>query len=298
MGENIVMLGWTKVAFTLGCRRVIMFESHIDFINYVDKMKEQVYILDYLSIPIVKDDLLLDEALTKRTWWFAYFGLTTEDIRESDISQEYGFKTDHALLPYNYSNYSDAPNNNRRVGVLPTTIAMNHVKEKKWKEPKLLLRMHSSSERKQQRCNAFFMGKSAENVEGLKALIGHVEGKLRAMNSRPKHHNVTICTGVKLSEGTSLSDFLGYPLNYTINLGRMEPAAFADLVGSVQVVIGSGHPAVSPTITDAIFGGAFFMAPAKQFRSMEDHPLFIKSDKVFETLDQQADRIVHLLLNS
>jgi hypothetical protein len=55
-------------------------------------------------------------------------------------------------------------------------------------------------------------------------------------------------------------------------------------------------PYTSPTIVDTIFGGAVFMAPAKQFKSMDMHPLFIKADETFHSPDEQAIKIISILL--
>ena len=59
----------------------------------------------------------------------------------------------------------------------------------------------------------------------------------------------------------------------------------------------SYRPLASPTIIDAIHGGAVFMAPSKQFLSMEMHPLFVKSDESFQNLEEQAEEIVSILLD-
>lgn len=55
------------------------------------------------------------------------------------------------------------------------------------------------------------------------------------------------------------------------------------------------RPIVSPTIVDAIFGGATFMAPRAQFRSMEWHPLFIDTEK--SSPEEQANKIISILLD-
>lgn len=59
------------------------------------------------------------------------------------------------------------------------------------------------------------------------------------------------------------------------------------------------RPLASPTIMDAIYGGAIFMAPTKQFQpSMEMHPLFIQSDESFTSLEEQAEEIVRIILEN
>lgn len=55
------------------------------------------------------------------------------------------------------------------------------------------------------------------------------------------------------------------------------------------------RPKVSPTIVDAIFGGAIFMAPTDQFMSMEMHPLFIHTEKSFNSPEEQANKIISIL---
>lgn len=55
------------------------------------------------------------------------------------------------------------------------------------------------------------------------------------------------------------------------------------------------RPRVSPTIVDAIFGGAIFMAPPGQFMSMEMHPLFIDTEKSFKNPEEQANKIISIL---
>lgn len=104
MGENIVILGWAKTALALGCRRVLLFDSNIDFLHYVDAKDDQVYILDYISIPQMKDEIFLDDQLRQRAWIFAYWGQSPGGIRDDlGLTDEYGFKLDRAMAPYNYS---------------------------------------------------------------------------------------------------------------------------------------------------------------------------------------------------
>mmetsp|Transcript_1848 Transcript_1848/g.3983 ORF Transcript_1848/g.3983 Transcript_1848/m.3983 type:complete len:504 (-) Transcript_1848:43-1554(-) len=290
MGENMVMLGWAKVALALGCRRVVMFASDVDFIHYVNRAEQQVYIMDYKSLTKGKDELLVDEILTQRTWELAYWGRSARSIKNklNLPADEYGFKPDHAMVPYNYS---AVPADNVRVGVLPTAITMSHIHD--------VRRTDEASSGHHQRCDAFFMGKRAEHVESLKPLIKNIEEKLllaSISNPSPRHDNVTICTGMKLPKGVGLDKYLGFSVNFTVNLGITKPAVFADMVGAARVVIGSGSPNASPTITDTIFGGGVFMAPAKQFMSMEDHPLFERTDEAFHSLEEQADEIVRLIL--
>jgi hypothetical protein len=39
-----------------------------------------------------------------------------------------------------------------------------------------------------------------------------------------------------------------------------------------------------------------FIAPSKQFLDMDMHPLFIKADKTFRSLDEEANKIISILL--
>lgn len=288
MGENIVMLGWAKVALALGCRRVVMFESHSDFVKYVDMTQRQVLILDYISLNetsyamLSGDDKFDGVQLERRTWQFSYWG---------NEGLSYGPPTSHVIVPFNYTDYTKAPKENVRMGILPTTVTMNHVPSS------------SSSLKKQRHCSVFFMGKSPEQVEAMKPLINAVEQKLTIHFSssiidinRSQEDVIKLCTGMKLPLGKTISEYLGFSVNFTVNLGRTSPEIFARLVGSSRVVVGSGDPPASPTIIDAIAGGAVFMAPSKQFLSMENHPLFVKTDNAFVTQDEQADEIVRLLL--
>lgn len=286
MGENIVMLGWAKVALALGCRRVVMFESHSDFVNYIDKKQRQVFILDWMSLKdtryaLSSNDDDQNDGLIQQTWQFSYWG---------NEGLSYGPPTNHVIVPFNYTNYKDSPMENVRMGILPTTVTMNHVSTNS----------SSSSHKKQQHCSVFFMGKSSEQVEEMKPLINAVEEKLKLHLSssidNSSQEEVTLCTGMNLPLGTTIDEYLGFPVFRTVNLGRTPPEIFARIVGSSRVVVGSGNPPASPTIIDAIAGGSIFMAPSKQFLSMEDHSLFVKTDNVFITQDEQAEEIVRLLL--
>lgn len=286
MGENVVMLGYAKAALALGCRRVVMFEANDDFVDYLDKTKKQVYIVDFMSLPPLKNALLSDETMAQRTWELAYWGRRRETIHHPkglNLPEQYTFTSDHALVPFNYSNL---PAENVRVGVLPTAITMNHVRREKGASA------HYN-------CDVFFMGKASDQVKMLKPLIKLIEEKVLAMSAEKNASSVNICTGMKLPENTTLDEYFGFPAQHTVNLGRTDPEVFADIVGSARVVVGSGKPPASPTIVDTIFGGGVFMAPTKQFNkkslTMEDHPLFIKADEL--TLEDQADEIIRIVLD-
>ena len=321
MGENVVILGYAKIALALGVKRVVLFESEIDFIDYIDATKQQMYILDYLSLnnsTLTWDALMMSNSkgddhdtelkLKQRTWQFGYWGANEAMLEEFGMT---GFPTDHVLVPFNYTNYAArCPMENVRMGILPTAVTMNHVASSgasasgttKQSEQKKGRIKGGGKNEQQQHCNAFFMGKTVEQVEELKPLIKLIEEKLHQHNNNTTStaisNNVTLCTGMKLPQGTTLGEYLGFPVQYTINLGRTRPEIFANIVGSANVVIGSGIPAASPTIIDTISGGGIFMAPSKQFIDMEDHPLFVKSDVVFTSVEEQADEIVRLVLDT
>jgi hypothetical protein len=219
MGENIVMLGWAKAALALGCERVLMFDSYRDFIRRVDGSSRQVYIVDYFSIPQLKDVLLLDDILTMRTWELAYWGRSREEVRTMlHLSEKYGFENDHALVPFNLT---DAPVENVRMALLPTAITMNHLQ---------------SVRGIRKRCDVFFMGKSTENIERSIPLIKLVEKNLLERGTR--FGSVTMCSAFQTH--SSLETVLGFTPKYTVNVGRMKPTQFASLVGNAKVVVGSG----------------------------------------------------------
>ena len=264
-----------------------MFESDIDFINHVRSRSErdhQIYILDYMSLRSLKDKLLVNQKLIQSTYELAYWGRNEKEVKSVlQLSNKHGFNLDHVLVPYNYSVSDKVPVENMRIGVLPTTITMNHVKQKN-------LDTHSL-----QHCDAFFMGKAPDQVEHLRPLIKIIEEKLFEMEILTPQ-NVTMCTGMKLSANTDLDKFLGFSVRHTINLGTTNPEVFASIVGSARVVVGSGKPKNSPTITDTIFGGGIFIAPSVQFGDMEDFPLFIKTES-YGSREEQADEIVRLILD-
>lgn len=223
MGENVVMIGWAKAALALGCRRVLMFESYFDFVNHLDNTSNQMYILDYLSLPQLKDQLLLDPLLRQRSWEFAWWGRRQKEIQTVlKISEKYGFANDHALLPFNLTN---APVENVRMGILPTAITMNH----RQTLPRVDMHDH---------CDAFFMGKSMQNVENSIPLIKLIEQKLFELRIPPD--DVKLCSGFKTSHFLSFERALGFRPKYTVNVRKMKPTQFASLVGHAKVVVGSG----------------------------------------------------------
>jgi hypothetical protein len=127
MVENVAMMGRAKAALALGCKKIAMFQNYRDFANRLDKSLNQFYMLDRFSLPELKDDLLLDPVLRQRTWELAWWGRTNAghpSIKEVlGIDEEYGFKTDHALVPFNYTNNRE----NMRMALLPSAITMNHI---------------------------------------------------------------------------------------------------------------------------------------------------------------------------
>ena len=135
MGENVAMMGYAKAALALGCERVVMFESYVDFIRHIDKASDQVYMMDLKSLPALKDNLLLDPVLRRRTWELRWFGRDQKSIRHKlNITDEYGFKPDHSLIPFNYT--IDKAKENIPLTVLPTAITMNHIPLLETEQPK------------------------------------------------------------------------------------------------------------------------------------------------------------------
>ena len=95
-----------------------------------------------------------------------------------------------------------------------------------------------------------------------------------------------------------MSLFFSTPNNVDWLLTNYNPAFSLQLVCN-NTIHNISRPLASPTIMDAIYGGAVFMAPTKQFHlSMEMHPLFIKSDESFTSPEEQADEIVRIILEN
>ena len=222
MGENIAMMGWAKAVLALGCKKVVMFESYVDFVAHLDKSAFQFYILDYLSLPVLKNDLLLDPLLKQRTWEFAWWGRSQDTLEKVlQIPRKYDFQLDHALLPFNYTG-DDIDKSNMRMAILPTAITFNH--QPRTSEPQL--------------CDAFFMGKSVEDMKKLIPVIKLVEDKLYKDKHSAK--DLRLCTAFQIPNGSSYAKELGFRPKYTVNTGRMKPPVFAHIVGNAKVVIGSG----------------------------------------------------------
>ena len=222
MGENIAMMGWAKAVLALGCKKVVMFESYVDFVAHLDKSAFQFYILDYLSLPVLKNDLLLDPLLKQRTWEFAWWGRSQDTLEKVlQIPRKYDFQLNHALLPFNYTG-DDIDKSNMRMAILPTAITFNH--QSRTSEPQL--------------CDAFFMGKSVEDMKKLIPVIKLVEDKLYKDKHSAK--DLRLCTAFQIPNGSSYAKELGFRPKYTVNTGRMKPPVFAHIVGNAKVVIGSG----------------------------------------------------------
>ena len=235
MGENVAMMGYAKAALSLGCRRVIMFESYVDFITYVDRNLHQFYILDYKSLPALKDALLLDPVLRRRTWDFSWWGRKAGDVQTKlGISEEYGFTVDHALIPFNYTKVTS---DNVRLPVLPTAITMNHVP------------MSRDDTEPIQQCHVFYMGKRVMDITNSTKLIQAVEERITTANNNNNDttttifslkDNVRLCTAFQIPTESSYAQVLGFEPKYTVNVGRMKPTQFARVVGNADVVVGSG----------------------------------------------------------
>eukprot|EP00956_Cyclotella_meneghiniana_P021929 scaffold40669_cov29-Cyclotella_meneghiniana.AAC.1 len=238
MGENVAMMGYAKAALALGCRRVLMFESYVDFIPYVDRNLHQFYILDYMSLPALKDTLLLDPVLRRRTWDFSWWGRKAGDVQTKlNISEKYGFTVDHALIPFNYTKVTS---DNVRLPVLPTAITMNHV-------PMSQDDTDSTRTKPIQRCHVFYMGKRVMDITNSTKLIKAVEERITAANNNNNDttifslkDNVRLCTAFQIPSKSSYAQVLGFEPKYTVNVGRMKPTQFAHIVGNADVVVGSG----------------------------------------------------------
>ncbi|KAL7504301.1 hypothetical protein ACHAXN_002631, partial [Cyclotella atomus] len=236
MGENVAMMGWAKAALALGCNKVVMFDSYVDFVNRLDKRLNQFYMMDYLSLPELKDDLLLDPMLRQRTWELAWWGRASTGPNSAKealgIGEKYGFKADHALVPFNYT---DGNPENIRMALLPTAITFNHMEsDLKHGQP--------------EKCHVFYMGKSVIDVQNSTTVIKIVEQKLSERDLDIE--GLRLCTAFEVPEDTSYEEVLGFRPKYTVNVGRMKPNVFAYAVGNAKVVVGSGFPYASPTIVD------------------------------------------------
>lgn len=222
MGENVAMMGYAKAALALGCKRVLMFESYVDFIHHLDTASDQFYILDYISLPSLKKELLVDTELKQRTWEFSWWGRDQSDVQTKlAIPEEYGFMIDHALIPFNYTEVSKE---NVRLPVLPTAIIMNHVTMSEMDKP--------------EQCHVFYMGKRVMDVENSTNLIQAVEDRIAKDISSFK--DVRLCTAFQIPQESSYAQVLGFEPKYTVNVGRMRPTQFAHVVGNADVVVGSG----------------------------------------------------------
>lgn len=222
MGENIAMMGWAKAVLALGCKKVVMFESYVDFVAHLDRSAFQFYMLDYISLPELKDDLLLDPVLRQRTWEFAWWGRSQETLENLlHIPQRYGFQLDHALLPFNYTG-NDISKDNMRMAIIPTSITFNH----------------QTRQNDIQLCDVFYMGKSVEDIEKLIPVIKLVEDKLS--NDKYAAKDLRLCTAFQIQAESSYEKVLGFKPKYTVNMGRMKPPVFAHIVGNAKVVVGSG----------------------------------------------------------
>jgi hypothetical protein len=223
MGENVAMMGWAKAALALGCKKVVMFDSYVDFVNRLDKRLNQFYMMDYLSLPKVKDDLLLDPMLRQRTWDLAWWGRAKtgpNSVKEKmGIDEKYGFKTDHTLVPFNYTDGKNPEN--IRMTLLPSAITFNHME---LLPPK--------------KCHVFYMGKSVIDVQNSTTIINLVEQKLSEHDLDVE--DLRLCTAFEVPEHTSYEEVLGFQPKYTVNVGRMKPNEFAYVVGNAKVVVGSG----------------------------------------------------------
>ena len=216
MGENVVMIGWAKACLALGCDRVLMFDSYKDFVDSLDTESNQFYILDYNSLPALKDDLLLNPILNQRTWEFFWWGRTPRSIKEKlNITERYNYSADHALLPFNFTN---GPKENIRMAILPSAVTMNHVPQEEDDpiEP----------------CDAFFMGKSVENIENSTAVMKLVESILSKTNVSVE--SVRLCTAFKIPDDSSYEEVLGFVPKYIVNVGRMKPTQFAATLGNAK----------------------------------------------------------------
>ena len=224
MGENIAMMGWAKAVLALGAKRVLLFESYDDFAAHLDKSALQFYMMDFVSLPLLKDELLLDPLLKQRTWEFHWWGRNEKSVEEQlNITSEYGYQIDHTLIPFNFSKKTGGyPERNTRMSVLPTAITFNHLKVNA--TPQL--------------CDVFYMGKSVVNIENATDVIKLVDEKL-SKDDTPVG-DFSLCTAFKIPSNSSYEEVLGFKPKYTVNTGRMKPPVFAHLVGNAKVVVGSG----------------------------------------------------------
>uniref|UniRef100_A0A0G4F1A0 Uncharacterized protein n=1 Tax=Chromera velia CCMP2878 TaxID=1169474 RepID=A0A0G4F1A0_9ALVE len=315
MGDKVILLGWARAASFHGWRVRIFAETE-SFFKAMNARRKQLYLVDSrcLRVEKVRESLKrltekgergMGGCLKSRFFVYNLWGGLPENLFAARERQKRGGRgeteNEHFVLSkgrqivsgWRWPGYPE----NTPIGILPSLMTF-------WGLPAF-----KSMSPPAECCLVFFMGKNEEDLSGIGSVLellnerlGSLVAEVGEWGSEGGEHWRPICMGVKVKEGRTLAETVNLKsaLQYTRNLGVMDPLTFSALVGSARVVVGSGAPIASPTIVDAVVAQGHVFAPRRQFCNpspgrgcLGPHERWTETDEL--TSEEIVERIVEKL---